>query len=180
MYHSSSMGCPLKPNDFVIVLKNGGPHPEVAIGTVITMYTKNTMHDWIQTASSVGTPSYIYVSIYRHFTGAIFSSMACDKLWCPTVLQIPRTHLLFSLASFPITRQEVPTTEGYPHTMATLCPASLKLFQDLQQCRSALNLAVKDLGELMKGKIDMQVPFTFTIGADSADEEVDDNAEVDA
>ncbi|KAJ6533363.1 hypothetical protein B0H10DRAFT_1972755 [Mycena sp. CBHHK59/15] len=30
---------------------------------VITMYTKNTMHDWIPSASSVGTPSYIYTSV---------------------------------------------------------------------------------------------------------------------
>ncbi|KAJ6449728.1 hypothetical protein DFH09DRAFT_93659, partial [Mycena vulgaris] len=64
----------------------------------MTMYTKNTNHDWIPTATSVGTPSYIYVSVYRQFAGAIFSSMACGILSCPTVLQIPRTHIFFSLA----------------------------------------------------------------------------------
>ncbi|KAJ6504529.1 hypothetical protein DFH09DRAFT_943717 [Mycena vulgaris] len=141
---------PLKPDDFVIVLKNGAV-PQVLLSAVMTMYTKNTNHDWIPTATSVGTPSYIYVSVYRQFAGAIFSSMACGILSCPTVLQIPRTHILFSLASFTkITRQAVPTAEGYPHMLATLCPSSLELLQKLRQSQTALVAAVLHLAQLMK------------------------------
>ncbi|KAJ6570704.1 hypothetical protein B0H10DRAFT_1964583 [Mycena sp. CBHHK59/15] len=141
---------PLKPDDFVIVLKTSGASPEVVLGTVITMYTKNTMHDWIPNTSSVGTPSYICILVYRQFAASLFSSVACEKLSCPTVLQIPRTHILFSLASFKIARQYLPTTEGYPHTMATLCPASLKLFQTLRQGQAALQASVRDLVLLLK------------------------------
>ncbi|KAJ6597640.1 hypothetical protein DFH09DRAFT_1272270 [Mycena vulgaris] len=141
---------PLKPDDFVIVLKNGAV-PQVLLATVMTMYTKNTNHDWIPTATSVGTPSYIHVSVYRQFAGAIFSSMACGILSCPTVLQIPRTHILFSLASFTkITRQAVPTAEGYPHMLATLCPSSLELLQKLRLSQTALAAAVLHLAQLMK------------------------------
>ncbi|KAF8171785.1 hypothetical protein K438DRAFT_2024000 [Mycena galopus ATCC 62051] len=124
---------PLKPDDFVIVLKTVASSPEVVLGTVITMYTKNTAHDWIPNTSSIGTPSYICILAYRQFVSSLFSSVACEKLLCPTVLQIPHTHILFSLASFKIARQSLPTAEGYPHTMATLCPASFKLFQTLCQ-----------------------------------------------
>ncbi|KAJ6609212.1 hypothetical protein B0H10DRAFT_2226075 [Mycena sp. CBHHK59/15] len=121
---------PLKPDDFVIVLKPSGATSEVVLGTVITMYTKSTMHDWIPNVSSVGLPSYIYISVYRQFAGAMFTSIACEKLSCPTVLQIPRTHILFSLASFKITRQDITTK---------LC-----------QGQTALHAAVRELGLLMK------------------------------
>ncbi|KAJ7745879.1 hypothetical protein DFH07DRAFT_924502 [Mycena maculata] len=142
---------PLKPDDFVIVLKpGGGATSEVLLGTVITMYTKSTMHDWIPNAPSVGLPSYIYVSVYRQFAGTLFSSIACEKLACPTVLQIPRTHVLFSLASFKITRQDIPTSEKYPHTMATLDPDSMALFHKMRQTQAALNAAVRELVLLMK------------------------------
>ncbi|KAJ6537582.1 hypothetical protein B0H10DRAFT_2141861 [Mycena sp. CBHHK59/15] len=116
------------------------------------MYTKNTMHDWILNTTSVGTPSYICIAVYRQFAGSLFSSVACEKLSCPTVLQIPRTHILFSLASYRITRQSIPTQEGYPHTMATLCAASLKLFQTLHQGQVALQAAVRELVVLLKDK----------------------------
>ncbi|KAJ6599545.1 hypothetical protein B0H10DRAFT_2441262 [Mycena sp. CBHHK59/15] len=78
------------------------------------------MHDWIPNTTSIGTPSYICIAVYRQFAGSLFSSVACKKLSCPTILQIPRTNILFSLASYRITRQSIPTQEGYPHTMATL------------------------------------------------------------
>ncbi|KAK7039864.1 hypothetical protein R3P38DRAFT_2514522 [Favolaschia claudopus] len=141
---------PLKPCDYVIVLKPGNGRPEVLLGTVVSMYTKNTMHDWIPNAPHVGTPSYICVEAYRRFAGAMFSSIACERLSCPTVLQIPRTHLLFSLASYKITRQSLPTPEGYPHTMATLCAASLDVFNTMHMNAAAFQAAVRAIGQGLK------------------------------
>ncbi|KAJ6631907.1 hypothetical protein B0H10DRAFT_1975425 [Mycena sp. CBHHK59/15] len=114
------------------------------------MYTKNTMHDWIPNTTSVSTPSYICIAIYRQFAGSLFSSVACEKLSCPTVLENPHTHILFSLASYRITRQSIPTQEGYPHTMATLCAASLKLFQTFCQGQVTLQAAICKLVVLLK------------------------------
>ncbi|KAJ7173523.1 hypothetical protein C8R46DRAFT_1083087 [Mycena filopes] len=121
--------------------------------SVIDMYTKNTMHDWTPTVTSVGTPSYIYVSMYRRFAGALFTSMACEKLSCSTVLQIPSTHLLLSLASFTkITKQAIPASDGYPHIMVNLCPESLKLFEDLRGSSPVVQTAVQELGRLLREK----------------------------
>ncbi|KAF8217368.1 hypothetical protein K438DRAFT_1748436 [Mycena galopus ATCC 62051] len=86
------------------------------------------------------------LAAYRQFAASLFSSVACEKLSCPTVLQIPRTHILFSLASLKIARQSLPTAEG----MATLCPASFKLFQTLRQGQAALQASVRDLVLLLK------------------------------
>ncbi|KAJ7780986.1 hypothetical protein B0H16DRAFT_1496749 [Mycena metata] len=140
---------PLKPDDLVIFLNASSS--EVQLGSVVTMYTKNTMHDWIPNAPSIGTPSYIYVLAYRPFAGAIFTSIACEQYSCPTVLQVPRTHILFSLASYNrTTRQLVPTAEKLPHTLITLCADSLALFQKMRESKLALSAAVRDLVQLMK------------------------------
>ncbi|KAK7034444.1 hypothetical protein R3P38DRAFT_2519034, partial [Favolaschia claudopus] len=146
---------PLKPCDYVIVLKPGSGPLEVLLGIEVVRYTKNTMHDWIPNAPHVGTPSYIFLHqeyrpAYRRFAGAMFSSIACERLSCPTVLQIPRTHLLFSLASYKITRQSLPTPEGYPHTMATLCAASLDVINTMHMNAAALQAAVRAIGQGLK------------------------------
>ncbi|KAJ6521817.1 hypothetical protein DFH09DRAFT_1424506 [Mycena vulgaris] len=171
---------PLKPDDFVFFLKPGTA-PEVLLGTVTTMVTKNTHHDLIPSATSVGTPSYIYVAVYRRFLGGIFSSIACETLSCPMTLQIPRTHILFSLASFKITRQVLPTAEGYPHTLATLCPSSPELLQKLRQSQTALSAAVKQLAQLIKDKIKLDnLPLSgeMDVGVeDAAVDEAEDDRE---
>ncbi|KAJ7680771.1 hypothetical protein DFH06DRAFT_1164143 [Mycena polygramma] len=84
------------------------------------MFTKSTMHDWIPSTTSVGTPSYVYTAVYQPFTDRIFTSLACHSLGCGTTLQFPRTHIIFSLASFApsITRQDI------RQLMATLTPSS--------------------------------------------------------
>lgn len=116
------------------------------------MYSKNTHHDWIPLAASVGTPSYIYVRVYRQFGGALFSSMSCPKLACSAFLQIPRTHILFSLASFSkIKRQDVPTA-GHPLTLITLCKDSLALFDVFHTQRNALSLSLQELAKKIKSK----------------------------
>ncbi|KAJ7652490.1 hypothetical protein DFH06DRAFT_1331114 [Mycena polygramma] len=166
---------PLKTNDFVFVLKPGSGAPEVVLGSVIALFTKSTMHDWTPVVRSVGAPSYIYVLAYRQFAGALFTSMACDKLACPTILQIPRTHLLFSLASFTkITQQDAPT-DGYPHTLVNLCPESLKLLQDLRRSSAILRTGIQELERLMKSE--SAVGGSLVIGTYTVDEEGRDEHE---
>lgn len=109
---------PLKPGDIVIALTLTGTKVVLAEGqffqmctkpvqllmqfAVTTMYTKNTMHDWIPMALSVRTPSYICVSVYSPLAGTMFTLLACPKLACGSFLQIPHTHLLFhSIPSAP-------------------------------------------------------------------------------
>ncbi|KAJ6578728.1 hypothetical protein DFH09DRAFT_1148213 [Mycena vulgaris] len=121
---------PLSPGHLVIALKSTGKNSsEVVLAEVLTMYTKNTMHDWLPMATSVGSPSYVYIAVYSPIAGHMFTSMPCPKLACGSIIQIPRTHLLFSLASYSrmIQRQAVPTTEGHPHVLLTLCEASSAL-----------------------------------------------------
>ncbi|KAJ7796907.1 hypothetical protein B0H14DRAFT_3157761 [Mycena olivaceomarginata] len=112
---------PLHPGHFFVGLKPGSSGG-VVLCKVVTMYTKSTMHDWIPATTSVGTPSYVYADVYQALGGRMFTSLSCPPLACGTTLQFPRTHIIFSLASFTptITRQEVPTTDGHPHTLNVL------------------------------------------------------------
>ncbi|KAF8178293.1 hypothetical protein K438DRAFT_1977929 [Mycena galopus ATCC 62051] len=152
-----------------VVLKTRSPTLEVVLGTVLAMYTKNTMHDWIPAVTSVGSPSYVYVLTYRQFTGPLFMSMACEKLPCPTVLQIPRTHVLFSLASFTNnTRQDTPNSDG-------ICRARAKFWW-----------AIQDLGRLMKEKpalddtaigVELSVAVDLVVDAMEVDGEEKENGE---
>ncbi|KAJ7778679.1 hypothetical protein DFH07DRAFT_950687 [Mycena maculata] len=133
---------PLKEGDFVLAMKPGAAPAEIIVGEVLTMYSKSMHHDWIPFADSVGTPSYIYVRVYRQFGGSLFSSMSCQALACPAFLQIPCTHILFSLASFSkIQRQEV-VTAAHPLTLVTLCHESLALFTAFKAEQNALFLAI--------------------------------------
>ncbi|CAK5278910.1 unnamed protein product [Mycena citricolor] len=135
---------PIKPSDFMIVL-----HPatrQVVLCEVATMYTRTSTHEWIPAAYSVGTPSYVYAWLYTSLAGNIFSSIACKKLSCPTILQIPRTHILYSLASFSgISQQDVTTVGGHPHKLVTLCADSLMVMQVLSEVTPAVNSAVNAL-----------------------------------
>ncbi|KAJ7022239.1 hypothetical protein C8F04DRAFT_1311542 [Mycena alexandri] len=101
----------LKPGHIIVALNPVGTPPlHLVLGEVVTMYTKNTMHDWIPTATSVGAPSYICIQGYASIAGPMFTSMSCPKLACGSFLQIPRTHLIFSFASFDskIMWQQIP------------------------------------------------------------------------
>ncbi|KAJ7709362.1 hypothetical protein B0H16DRAFT_1821435 [Mycena metata] len=145
----------LKPGHIVVALNPVGTPPlHLVLGEVVTMYTKNTMHDWIPTATSVGAPSYICIQGYASIAGPMFTSMSCPKLACGSFLQIPRTHLIFSFASFDskITRQQIPTAGGHPHTLLTLCATSSALFESMQAHRLSLNTAVRELVRLSKSR----------------------------
>ncbi|KAJ6528169.1 hypothetical protein B0H19DRAFT_1083694 [Mycena capillaripes] len=123
---------PLKDGHFVLAMKAVGTAAEIVLGQVLTMYAKNTNHDWVPSVDSVGAPSYIYVQTYRPLGGGFFTSMSCEKLGCPTFLQIPRTHILFSLASFSgIHRQEV----NPQLTFVTLCKESFALYEAFHRHR---------------------------------------------
>ncbi|KAJ7032518.1 hypothetical protein C8F04DRAFT_958759 [Mycena alexandri] len=145
----------LKPGHIVVALNPVGTPPlHLVLGEVVTMYTKNTMHDWIPTVTSVGTPSYICIQGYASIAGPMFTSMSCPKLACGSFLQIPRTHLIFSFASFDskITRQQIPTAGGHPHTLLTLCATSAALFETIQTHQLSLNTAVRELMRLSKAR----------------------------
>jgi hypothetical protein len=161
---------PLKSGHFVLAMKPSTGHVQTQVilgeglsvttsftagadlSIVLTMYTKSTHHDWISIAESVGTPSYIYVLVYLQLGGNFFSSLTCQALGCPTVLQIPRTHILFSLASYTIARQASPTADGHPHTLVTLCKDSHALFQIFQQHSKGLHVAIDGLAKSVKAK----------------------------
>ncbi|KAJ6524888.1 hypothetical protein DFH09DRAFT_1372073 [Mycena vulgaris] len=146
---------PLLPGHLVIALKSTGKNSsEVVLGEVLTMYTKNTMHDWLPMAASVGSPSYVYIAVYSPIAGHMFTSMSCPKLACGSIIQIPRTHLLFSLASYSrtIQRQAIPTTEGHPHVLLTLCEASSALLREIRANQLSFHSAVAQLVKLTKAK----------------------------
>jgi hypothetical protein len=119
------------------------------IFVAVTIYTKSMMHDWIPAATSVGAPSYVCADVYQPFTGRMFLSLSCQSLACGTTLQFPRTHIIFSLTSFAstIARQEpeVPTADGHPYTLVTLCAKSYELFETLCANQNALYFAVEEL-----------------------------------
>ncbi|KAJ7736423.1 hypothetical protein B0H16DRAFT_1730764 [Mycena metata] len=165
---------PLKPRDFFIGLKPG-KSGAVVLCEVITMYTKNTHHDWIPSTTSVGSPSYVSAFVYKPLSGNIFSSMACESLACSTVIHFPRTHILFSLASYDITRQAIPTVEGYPHSLATLCEQSHVLYNQLRRQEVELQLVVKDLTRLAKTKDGNNVPGAAAEGDIAFDEAAADD-----
>ncbi|KAJ6565443.1 hypothetical protein B0H10DRAFT_1965652 [Mycena sp. CBHHK59/15] len=123
----------LKDDHFVLAMKAGGTAPEIIL---------NTNHDWVSSVNSVGAPSYVYVQSYRSLGGGLFTSMSCEKLGSPTFLQIPRAHILFSLASFSgIHRQEV----NSQLTVVTLCKDSFRLYDAFHCQRNALQLSLKEL-----------------------------------
>ncbi|KAJ6594796.1 hypothetical protein B0H19DRAFT_1284500 [Mycena capillaripes] len=172
---------PLKPGDVVVALKPTGIAPlDVVLGEVVTMYTKNTMHDWIPMTTSIGTPSYICISVYSPVAGRIFTSMSCPKLACGSIIQIPRTHLLFSFASFnKIRRQDTPTAEeGYPHVLLTLCETSSALFQTFRKNRVSLHTAVQELVKMSKSRhATSQGPSELVVEQDDDEDENADNEE---
>ncbi|KAJ7755628.1 hypothetical protein DFH07DRAFT_959275 [Mycena maculata] len=125
---------PLKDGHFMLAMKpSASTRPEIILGEVLTMYSKNTNHDWIAQTTSVGTPLYIYL------------------LGTSSFLQIPRTHLLFSLASFSkIQWQDIASKD--PVALVTLCADSLALYQAFHQARSALQVSIQELSKSAKSK----------------------------
>ncbi|KAI0685234.1 hypothetical protein BC835DRAFT_1310109 [Cytidiella melzeri] len=124
MYNTNiSPSLPLNPGDFVLVLQS------VDAAFVITMYTKSEgrgcKHAWTASVNSIGTPS---------------------SLDCPTFLNVPRTHVVLSIANY--TKSIV--TGGIhvgTHEVDTvmLCAASARLHLALTVRHDNISKAIKQL-----------------------------------
>ncbi|KAJ7151882.1 hypothetical protein C8R43DRAFT_1067439 [Mycena crocata] len=165
---------PLKPGHLVLAMKPSGvpSRPEIIVGEVVTMYTKNTNHDWIPQTTSVGTPSYVYVLVYKQVGGPLFTSMSCATLACPTYLQIPRSHLLFSLASFTGIDRQAIASAGHPLTLLTLCADSFSLLQSFHVRRQVLQGCVLDLSKKAKSK-QVELAMDVDVAASASESELD-------
>ncbi|KAF6744659.1 hypothetical protein DFP72DRAFT_928031, partial [Ephemerocybe angulata] len=100
-------------------------------------------------AEAQGAASYIYVRKFASmaFDNLDFTSLDCPSLASPTYLQVPRTHVVFSLASFS---RSIITQTIRNLTLATLCPGSSTLFTLFQGHRDALYACVKELQRTIK------------------------------
>ncbi|KAG7095217.1 hypothetical protein E1B28_005992 [Marasmius oreades] len=108
---------PLRNGHFILALKNQTQkeQPQLVLGEVIAMYSKGNYkgarHEDVSEVKNVGVLSYIYVRTYTLLGHNTFTTMSCPQLNSETFLQIPRTHLLLSLASFSINKQPLATSE---------------------------------------------------------------------
>ena len=108
---------------------------------------KSARHEWIPSASNTGILSYVYVRTFAPFAGDnMFTSMTCPTLSSSTILQIPRTHILFSLASSSadISVQSLRSSDGHPLSILTFDTGySAKLFNLLREQCDALYAAAE-------------------------------------
>jgi len=111
--------------------------------------------------------------------------MTCPSLFSSTILQVPCTHILFSLASSApnITSQELKTADGHPFSLITLDPFSVSAYEAFRQRSNELYQAVKALQKgVRSGTVgDLSQIATTATGAvvealevDSEDEEVEE------
>ena len=74
--------------------------------TVVTMYTtsgaQNAQHQWTETITTVGAPSYINVQAYKTFSSNTLTSTGGSTLGCKAFLCIKRSHILFTLVTVEI------------------------------------------------------------------------------
>jgi hypothetical protein len=79
---------------------------------------KTSKHEWICSATSIGTPSYIYVRVFnflhRHGTNTSFvsRSLGREATDAGTILQIHRAHLLFSFQGFGDIQRQITQLPG--------------------------------------------------------------------
>jgi len=127
----------------------------------VTHNQKNFSSIDIQASGSIngglGILSYVYIKLFNPLYGdSTFTSMTCPSLSSSTLLQIPRSHLLFSLDSYTknITWQSISTSDGHPITLLTLCPSSTILFHQFRGQTQPYNIyaAVKVLQAKIKHK----------------------------
>ncbi|KAF7319230.1 ULP-PROTEASE domain-containing protein [Mycena chlorophos] len=142
---------PLKAGHFVLVFK---PDGDLVLGEVLTIYSKGgtTGHEWIAQAVSVGDPSYVAVSVFGSVGPGCFSSFASGT-GNTLILQIPRTHIVFSLASWAgtITRQVVQTLPyGHPMVLVMLCNESMAMHNDFVRHRVLLWVAAQKFFDMVK------------------------------
>ncbi len=85
--------------------------------------------------------------------------MTCLSLSSSTILQVPRTHVLFSLASSApkISSQMLKTTGGHPFSLVTLDTYTATIFEALHQHSDALYDALVVLQKGIRLGIDQMV-----------------------
>ncbi|KAI0696274.1 hypothetical protein BC835DRAFT_878998 [Cytidiella melzeri] len=159
MYNANiSLSSPLNPGNFVLVSQSvdvAVSKLELLLGRVVTMYTKSegrgSKHAWTASVDSVGTPSYIAVQIYSHFAGSTYSANSCKKMDCPTFLNVPRTHVVLSLADYAKTITTGGINVGtHEVDTVTLCAASARLHLALTLRHDDISKAIKQLCGLCK------------------------------
>ena len=129
--------------------------------------------------------SYLYVRIFAPFAGeSMFTSMACQSLSSSSIIQIPRSHILLSLASATrtITFQQLESPNGHPLTLATLCPYSSSIFLQFLKCQDALYTGLETLQRNMRAKVagaSSSVPGP-QLAVDELFEELDEESDVDS
>jgi len=106
---------------------------------------KSARHEWILSASNIGILSYVYVRTFTPFAGDnMFTSMTCPALSSSTILQIPRTHILFLFSSADISVQSLRSSDGHPLSILTLDTSySANLFNLFREECSALYAATE-------------------------------------
>ncbi|KAH9945584.1 hypothetical protein B0H21DRAFT_709290 [Amylocystis lapponica] len=136
---------PLRNGHFVIVWHPLPRRRELLLGEV-----KAT-----DAAQSTTGSNLLTVSVYGTFYGTTtYSSIACTELGSTTFLRIPRTHIIFSLASSSnsITAKSVVMPDGQTVEMVTLDSFSAELMKTLQDRKEQISQAVQDLCNLQKKK----------------------------
>lgn len=82
---------------------------------VLTIYTntgaKGANHEWTASADHLGSLSYLSLQMFAPLSWAKFTSVMCAELDCSSFAHLPPTHVLFSLATFPIQVQPLPFAE---------------------------------------------------------------------
>ncbi|KAF6742271.1 hypothetical protein DFP72DRAFT_1022703 [Ephemerocybe angulata] len=174
----------LSTGHLVIALSPLAGSVEVFLGEVIIMYSrgngKNAKHDWVPQIDNLGLASYIYVLKYIPMAGhSVFTALACPQLASPSFIQVPRTHLLFSLALYDsIDRSQSISISGRRFGLITLCPNASSLFTALENRRHSLVQIVAEFKRLLAGNGGAQILPLQAQAATIA--EVEENSESDS
>ena len=140
---------------------------------------KNSRHEWIPSTDNIGILSYLYIRVFAPFAGdSMFNSMSCQSLSSSSLIQIPRSHILFSLtsASKDIIVQQMNSPAGHPLSLVTLCSYSTSILLQFRQCQAALYVGLETLKRTMKAK-DAGAPQPVLDPRTAIDEKFDDSDE---
>lgn len=124
---------------------------------VVTAYSKAagraSKHSWIESPTSLGTLSYIYVQVFTQFMGERYFSLSCGSLSTTMFAHIPSTHFLLSLAPH---QHAIEVTEGLAlgnltdFTVATLCQDSNRLLNAISARRRDVDHCIGTLCKDLK------------------------------
>ena len=121
------------------------------------MYTtsgaQNAQHQWTETITTAGAPSYINVQAYKTFSGNTLTSTGGNTLGCKAFLRIKRSHILFLLATSNLARFEGQTPSGQSYTLISTCAFSSGILAALQSMTETVVSQVKALDKAISGKV---------------------------